>query len=377
MSEAASTTPRSGSSARVTRGELTDLAMPELAQMLVLGLKTAHVRLTRGRRSGQIWFVAGAARHAVCGALKGEAAFYELVGWSRGSFTIEHEAECRDRTIENDTMFLLMESARRADEAARAPAEPEVVGVAVRTPRLRGWLVGAALTTLTAAGVLTVLGPGKAASPRQPVSPAAPTSAPNPFFEDLGVEASLVLAEPAKEPVPEPPVEVVEPVPTAESAALTPRESTPLPSADEAFPPLYPEVVYGPPAPGGFLQLRIRSHVKQGRLVLLVDGREILGRRLAARKRGVRLFRRMLGKPEQVFEETLAVAPGSHAIVARLERDAAIAHESAVDLTVGAERPTELDLSVGRRAGRPLVIEIVPPGSDDEETTDVATRAVD
>ena len=61
---------------------------------------------------GQIWFENGTVRHAEAGSDKGEAAFYEMVRWTDGSFVIEHGVQTRRRIIERDAMFLVMEGVR-------------------------------------------------------------------------------------------------------------------------------------------------------------------------------------------------------------------------------------------------------------------------
>jgi response regulator RpfG family c-di-GMP phosphodiesterase len=99
-------------------GDLENLCLTDIVQTLVVGLKTARVTLTSGKRQGQIWFENGAARHAEIGELKGEPAFYDLIGWSAGEFVIEHGVRTREHTLHRDAMFLVMEGLRLLDEAS-------------------------------------------------------------------------------------------------------------------------------------------------------------------------------------------------------------------------------------------------------------------
>jgi response regulator RpfG family c-di-GMP phosphodiesterase len=102
---------------RGVTGTLDNLGLPDLVQTLSNGMKTACVTLTAGSgRNGSIWFQNGTPKHAECGTLDGEKAFYEMVRWTTGEFVIEHGVESQRQTIERDAMFLLMEGLRLVDE---------------------------------------------------------------------------------------------------------------------------------------------------------------------------------------------------------------------------------------------------------------------
>ena len=105
-------------------GNIQDLALPDMVQMLVIGMKTACVSLRAGRRRGKIWFENGTPRHAACGELQGEPAFFEMVRWQSGQFVIQHGVKSEQSTLKRDGMFLLMEGLRLMDEDAKneAPA---------------------------------------------------------------------------------------------------------------------------------------------------------------------------------------------------------------------------------------------------------------
>jgi len=103
-------------------GRLENLALPEIFQMLNLGLKTARVSLESAEQSGTIWFKSGAVLHAELGEQVGEDACYRMLGWREGQFCIEHGVEAEGSSIETDTMYLVMEGLRRIDEAAEAHA---------------------------------------------------------------------------------------------------------------------------------------------------------------------------------------------------------------------------------------------------------------
>lgn len=98
-------------------GSLENLPLAEIVQMLHIGTKTALVSLVSGGRKGKIWIDHGGIRHAKADQLEGEAAFFALLGWKEGSFTVEHGVRTRKSTIDADPMWLVMEGMRRLDEA--------------------------------------------------------------------------------------------------------------------------------------------------------------------------------------------------------------------------------------------------------------------
>ena len=98
-------------------GDLENLGLPEIVQTLVMGMKTACVTLRSKRRKGRIWFANGEAKHAEAPGLEGEGAFFEMVGWDKGEFVIEHGSTCDEESLAADAMYLLMEGLRLIDEA--------------------------------------------------------------------------------------------------------------------------------------------------------------------------------------------------------------------------------------------------------------------
>ena len=101
---------------RGVTGQLENLGIPDIVQILAVGMKTACVALHHDGRTGRIWFRDGAAVHAKCGEASGEAAFLAMARWKTGEFAIEHGVASRRTTIGSDTMFLVMEAMRLLDE---------------------------------------------------------------------------------------------------------------------------------------------------------------------------------------------------------------------------------------------------------------------
>ncbi len=116
---------RRGDKALPTRrgitGDLENLSLPDVFQMLSLGMKTACVTIRSRKRNGIIWFRNGNVVNARANRKHGSDAVYEMLRWKTGGFSIEHGIEADEDTIEMDTMFMLMEGLRMLDEeAARA-----------------------------------------------------------------------------------------------------------------------------------------------------------------------------------------------------------------------------------------------------------------
>jgi response regulator RpfG family c-di-GMP phosphodiesterase len=108
-------------------GQLENLALPDIFQILNLGLKTARVTLESGGSGGTIWFNSGAAVHAEAGERVGAEACFEMLRWKQGSFCIEHGLQTDQTSIEMDTMFMVMEGLRQVDESATSEVDETLV----------------------------------------------------------------------------------------------------------------------------------------------------------------------------------------------------------------------------------------------------------
>jgi len=108
---------------RGVTGDLENLSLPDIVQTLVMGMKTACVTLVSEKRNGKIWFDNGEVKHAATDGTTGEQAFYEMLRWTAGEFTIEHGIRSRKATLDRDAMYLLMEGLRLLDEASRESAQ--------------------------------------------------------------------------------------------------------------------------------------------------------------------------------------------------------------------------------------------------------------
>ncbi len=105
----------SGVFARLT-GTLEQLGVADIVQMLQMSHKSATIAVQCGSRVSTIWCSHGAVVDAEHGRLRGEAAFYRIVGIQQGWMVTELRHVSRARTIDAPLQRLLLEAARRKDE---------------------------------------------------------------------------------------------------------------------------------------------------------------------------------------------------------------------------------------------------------------------
>lgn len=99
-------------------GSLTEMNSSDLIQSLSAGEKNVEIRLASRDRHGVIYMQAGEIIHAQTDGLNGDEAFYSLVAWQEGNFHIVSCDQFPDRTIHSPLMSMLIEGARRVDEAS-------------------------------------------------------------------------------------------------------------------------------------------------------------------------------------------------------------------------------------------------------------------
>ncbi|SPQ01406.1 hypothetical protein NBG4_530012 [Candidatus Sulfobium mesophilum] len=97
-------------------GKLADFDLHDIIQILNLGLKTAKVEITRGEEKGTLYLSKGKLVHASLGSTMGREAFFELMRWKEGNFSIVHGQRTNNVNIKSDTMWLVLEAARAMDE---------------------------------------------------------------------------------------------------------------------------------------------------------------------------------------------------------------------------------------------------------------------
>ncbi|HEU4581835.1 MAG TPA: DUF4388 domain-containing protein [Polyangiaceae bacterium] len=96
---------------------LTELALADLLQILQWLRRSAVIRIARDETDTHIWCESGEVIDAESGRLRGQAAVHRALGFEHGAMIAELRASDRERTIFAPTHRLVLEAARRNDEA--------------------------------------------------------------------------------------------------------------------------------------------------------------------------------------------------------------------------------------------------------------------
>ncbi len=98
-------------------GKLSQIAFPEVIQILDSGRKTGVLTIQSDAGEAVLYFKEGHIADAEFGAIRGERAMFEIIGWLSGEFTFRSCPVTRETAIELNAQQLLMEAFRRYDEA--------------------------------------------------------------------------------------------------------------------------------------------------------------------------------------------------------------------------------------------------------------------
>ena len=111
------------------RGVLRRVGLADVLQMECLARHSVVLKVSTGSTQGTVFVMDGQIIHSQCGGRVGEEAFNYLLSLGGGEFEVQPYAEPPKRTIEGSWEFLLMEAARRRDEASEStpPATPSAV----------------------------------------------------------------------------------------------------------------------------------------------------------------------------------------------------------------------------------------------------------
>ncbi len=101
-------------------GKIEEFSLPDIIQILSLGLKTAKVEVDGYGGNGVLYIQSGKIVHATVGKLRGPQAFLELVRWKKGQFCIKHSQITDDINVTTDTSNLLFEAAKHVDRELTA-----------------------------------------------------------------------------------------------------------------------------------------------------------------------------------------------------------------------------------------------------------------
>lgn len=105
----------------MVEGDLVDLTLPSLLQVMSRECSTAILRLQRGTDQGAMYFAEGVLVHATAGPVTGDEAACELLGWPDGRFRLARDAEPQPRTITDRLARLVIDADTGRQGAPAAP----------------------------------------------------------------------------------------------------------------------------------------------------------------------------------------------------------------------------------------------------------------
>ncbi len=100
------------------RANLNDLSPIDVLQLKCLSNATTILEFRSKGESGKVHIDRGSVIHAETGSLRGEEAFYRIIGWKDGQIAEKAMTQSPPRTIECHWQGLLMQAAQLMDEAA-------------------------------------------------------------------------------------------------------------------------------------------------------------------------------------------------------------------------------------------------------------------
>ena len=101
----------------VIQGRLEEMGILDLLQSLEMGQKSCRLTINHAEQVCELFFTAGACKHATLGKTEGDEAVYKVVNWTAGEFEIDFNANSDRTTTTRSTQGLLMEGLRLLDEA--------------------------------------------------------------------------------------------------------------------------------------------------------------------------------------------------------------------------------------------------------------------
>jgi predicted regulator of Ras-like GTPase activity (Roadblock/LC7/MglB family) len=99
------------------QGNLQDMAVADLIQHNCQDRKTARLTIDNNGKQAVLFFKEGTVQHATLEDLQGEEVIYHILNWQEGLFSLETGQDPPAITISRSWSGLLLEGARRLDEA--------------------------------------------------------------------------------------------------------------------------------------------------------------------------------------------------------------------------------------------------------------------
>jgi hypothetical protein len=98
-------------------GSIKEIAIADLIQQNCLDRKKSKLTIQNMDRQAILYFNDGSVVDAILGDISGEEVIYKILEWEDGTFLIEKNVDAPRKTIVNTWAGLLLEGARRLDEA--------------------------------------------------------------------------------------------------------------------------------------------------------------------------------------------------------------------------------------------------------------------
>jgi response regulator RpfG family c-di-GMP phosphodiesterase len=97
-------------------GQLREMGLPDMVQVLFHGRKTGNLRIRAAEGNGEIHFLEGNVVNALWNEMRGEEAFYAMLKLTEGEFGLDPAFKPTARVINQSAEALLLEGMRRLDE---------------------------------------------------------------------------------------------------------------------------------------------------------------------------------------------------------------------------------------------------------------------
>ncbi len=98
------------------KGDLQDMNLPSLVQMVCTDRRRAALLLSRDHEKGVLFFENGEIVHAQIGKLEGKEAVYHLLQWTDGTFNLGKQSRIPRYTINEPWRYLMLEGMKQMDE---------------------------------------------------------------------------------------------------------------------------------------------------------------------------------------------------------------------------------------------------------------------
>ena len=116
------------------RGQLRNISLPSLLQIVDMERKTCTFVLQHAQKSGQLYFRSGVLVDAKCPGQRGNDAAIEMVSWPGPQVTIVSTCATKETTVDRPVGFIIMEAMRVMDERELAESQRAAAVAAIAEP---------------------------------------------------------------------------------------------------------------------------------------------------------------------------------------------------------------------------------------------------